>query len=153
LVVVNALPKVALLPIFFIFFGDLASIFVIAFTISIFITIIMIYSGFQEIHPNKIKLARSFNATRLQILAKVILPGSVPTMIAALKINVGLALVGVVVGEFQAGQSGLGALIIYGSQLFAMDLVMAAIIILAAISNVMYVCVYYFEAIAVRHRA
>ena len=152
LVVANALPKVALLPIFFIFFGHVASIYAIGFAISIFVTIIMIYSGFREIPPNKIKLVRVFNASKLQILTKVVLPGSVPTMIATLKINVGLALVGVIVGEFQAGDRGLGSVIIYGSQIFAMDLVMAAVVILALISTALYMAVIYAEGIVMKHR-
>jgi NitT/TauT family transport system permease protein len=95
---------------------------------------------------------RTFGASRWQILCKVVLPGSVPTLIAALKINVGLALVGVIVGEFQSSKAGLGFLIIYGSQIFQMHLVMAAIAILAVISVVMYVMIAYLENAVMRTR-
>ena len=85
--------------------------------------------------PNKIKLAQTFGASRGQLLTKVVLPGSVPTLIAALKVNVGLSLVGVVVGEFQSANVGLGYLIQYGSQIFKLNIVMTAITILAIISS------------------
>lgn len=145
LVVANALPKIALVPIFYIWLGATTSIYGMAVAISIFITIIMIYNGFREIDPNKIKLVRTFGASRWQTMRMVILPGSVPTMIAALKINVGLALVGVIVGEFQSAKAGLGFLIIYGSQIYQMNMVMTAIVILAVISTLMYLAIAVFE--------
>ncbi len=152
MVVANALPKIALVPIFYIWLGDEASIYAMAVAIALFITILMVYSGFRETDPNKIKLIRTFGASKAQILRKVVLPGNVPVMIAALKINVGLALVGVIVGEFQAAKAGLGHLIIYGSQIFAMNLVMTAITILAAISTVMYLIILYVENRVMQHR-
>ena len=152
MVVANALPKIALVPIFYIWLGDEASIYAMAVAIAIFITILMIYSGFRETDDNKIKLVRTFGASRAQILRKVVLPSNVPVMIAALKINVGLALVGVIVGEFQAAKAGLGHLIIYGSQIFAMDLVMTAITILAVISTVMYLAILYLETRIMQRR-
>ena len=152
LVVANAMPKAALAPIFYIWLGDKESIYGIAVAVGLFITIIMIYNGFNEVDPNKVKLARTFGASKLQILRKVILPGSVPTMIAALKINVGLSLVGVIIGEFQASKAGLGYLIIYGSQIFQMNLAMMAITILAIISTGMYIAIFYFERAVLKHR-
>ena len=152
MVVANALPKIALVPIFYIWLGDESSIYAMAVAIALFITILMVYSGFRESDANKIKLIRTFGASKVQILRKVVVPGTVPVMIAALKINVGLALVGVIVGEFQAAKAGLGHLIIYGSQIFAMDLVMTAITILAVISTVMYLIILYVENRVVQHR-
>ena len=111
LVVANAMPKTAFVPMFYIWLGATLSIYGMSLAISLFITILMIYWGFQGIDPNKIKLAQTFGATKWQILAKVVLPGSVPTLIAALKVNAGLSLVGVVVGEFQSANLGLGYLI------------------------------------------
>jgi NitT/TauT family transport system permease protein len=145
LVVANALPKIALVPIFYIWLGATTSIYGMAVAIAVFITIIMVYNGFREIDPNKIKLVRTFGASRWQILRMVILPGSVPTMIAALKVNVGLALVGVIVGEFQSAKAGLGFLIVYGSQIYQMNMVMTAIVILAVISTLMYLAIAVFE--------
>ncbi|MBM3486791.1 MAG: ABC transporter permease [Alphaproteobacteria bacterium] len=152
LVVANALPKIALVPIFYIWLGDTTSIYAMAIAIAVFITILMIFNGFQEIDPNKVKLVRTFGATRAQILAKVVLPGSVPTMIAAMKINVGLALVGVIVGEFQSSKAGLGYLIVYGSQIYKMDLVMTSVSILAVMSTVMYLAIAAFERRIQRRR-
>ena len=111
----------------------------------------MVYLGFRESDPNKIKLIRTFGASKAQILRKVVLPGNVPVMIAALKINVGLALVGVIVGEFQAAKAGLGHLIIYGADL-RLNLVMTAITILAVISTVMYLIILYVENRVMQHR-
>lgn len=151
LVVANALPKIALVPIFYIWLGAISSIYGMAVAIAVFITILMVFNGFKEIDQNKVKLVRTFGASRLQILRKVILPGSVPTMIAALKVNVGLALVGVIVGEFQSAKAGLGFLIQYGSQIYQMNMVMTSIVILAIISTVMYALIAWLE-VGVRRR-
>jgi NitT/TauT family transport system permease protein len=146
LVVANAMPKIAFVPIFYIWLGSQYSIYGMAVAIAVFVTIMIIFAGFRGIDPNKIKLANTFGATRWQVLCKVILPGSVPTLIAALKMNIGLALVGVVVGEFQSSNAGLGFLIINGSQIFKMNIVMTSITVLALISSVMYLAIYYLEA-------
>jgi NitT/TauT family transport system permease protein len=152
LVVANAMPKTAFVPIFYIWLGAALSVYGMSLAISLFITILMIYSGFQGIDPNKIKLAQTFGATKSQILAKVVLPGSVPTLIAALKVNVGLSLVGVVVGEFQSANLGLGYLIQYGSQIFKLNIVMTAITILALLSSAMYLAIAWLEAAVMRRR-
>ena len=152
LVVANAMPKTAFVPIFYIWLGATLSIYGMSLAISLFITILMIYSGFQGIDPNKIKLAQTFGASKGQILAKVVLPGSVPTLIAALKVNAGLSLVGVVVGEFQSANLGLGYLIVYGSQIFKMNIVMTAITILAIVSSLMYLAISWLETAVMRRR-
>ena len=152
LVVANAMPKTAFVPIFYIWLGATMSIYGMSLAISVFITILMIYSGFQGIDPNKIKLAQTFGATKGQILTKVVLPGSVPTLVAALKVNAGLSLVGVVVGEFQSANVGLGYLIQYGSQIFKMNIVMTGITILAIVSSLMYLAISWLEAAVMRRR-
>jgi NitT/TauT family transport system permease protein len=152
LVVANAMPKTAFVPIFYIWLGATLSIYAMSLAISLFITILVIYSGFTSIDPNKIKLARTFGATKRQILAKVVLPGSVPTLIAALKVNAGLSLVGVVVGEFQSANLGLGYLIQYGSQIFKLNIVMTAITIPAIVSSLMYLAISGIEAAVLRRR-
>ncbi len=152
LVVANAMPKTAFVPIFYIWLGATLSIYGMSLAISLFITILMIYSGFQGIDPNKVKLAQTFGASKSQILMKVVLPGSVPTLIAALKVNAGLSLVGVVVGEFQSASLGLGYLIQYGSQIFKMNIVMTAITVLAAFSSVMYLAISWLETAVMRRR-
>jgi NitT/TauT family transport system permease protein len=152
LVVANAMPKTAFVPIFYIWLGATLSIYGMSLAISLFITVLMIYSGFQGIDPNKIKLAQTFGATKLQILTKVVLPGSVPTLIATLKVNAGLSLVGVVVGEFQSANLGLGYLIQYGSQIFKMNIVMTAVTILAIVSSLMYLAISWLESAVMRRR-
>jgi NitT/TauT family transport system permease protein len=152
LVVANAMPKTAFVPIFYIWLGPTLSIYAMSLAISLFVTILVIYSGFTSIDPNKIKLARTFGATKRQILTKVVLPGSVPTLIAALKVNAGLSLVGVVVGEFQSANLGLGYLIQYGSQTFKLNIVMTAITILAIVSSLLYLAISGIEAAIIRTR-
>jgi NitT/TauT family transport system permease protein len=152
LVVVNAMPKTAFVPIFYLWLGASLSVYGMSLAISLFITILMIYNGFQGIDPNKVKLAQTFGASKRQILSKVVLPGSVPTLIAALKVNAGLSLVGVVVGEFQSANLGLGYLIQYGSQIFKMNIVMTAITILAILSSMMYLAISWLEAAVMRRR-
>jgi NitT/TauT family transport system permease protein len=150
LVVANAMPKTAFVPIFYIWLGAIASIYAMSLAISLFITILMIYAGFNGIDPNKIKLAQTFGASKAQILTKVVLPGSIPTMIAALKINAGLSLVGVIVGEFQSANLGLGFLIQYGSQIFKLNIVMTAVTILAIVSSVMYLAIHWLEVVVMK---
>jgi len=152
LVVANAMPKTAFVPIFYIWLGATLSIYGMSLAISLFITILMIYSGFQGVDPNKIKLAQTFGASKAQILRKVVLPGSVPTLIAALKVNAGLSLVGVVVGEFQSANLGLGYLIQYGSQIFKMNIVMTAVTLLAIVSSLMYLAIAKLESAVMRGR-
>lgn len=152
LVVANAMPKTAFVPIFYIWLGATLSIYGMSLAISLFITVLMIYSGFQGVDPNKIKLAQTFGASKAQILTKVVLPGSVPTFIAALKVNAGLSLVGVIVGEFQSANVGLGYLIQYGSQIFKMNIVMTAVTILAIVSSLMYLAISWLESAVMRRR-
>jgi NitT/TauT family transport system permease protein len=152
LVVANAMPKTAFVPIFYIWLGATMSIYGMSLAISLFVTILMIYSGFQGVDANKVKLAQTFGANKRQILTKVVLPGSVPTLIATLKVNAGLSLVGVVVGEFQSANLGLGYLIQYGSQIFKMNIVMCGITILAVVSSMMYLAISWLEAAVMRRR-
>lgn len=146
LVVLNALPKTALGPIILVWIGGTTqSIIVMALLVSIIVTILNVYSGFIACDEDKIKLLKTFGATKFQILQKVILPSNIPNIISVLKINVGLSLVGVIVGEFLVSKSGLGYLIIYGGQVFKMDLVMTSVIILAAVAALLYLVVHWLE--------
>lgn len=138
MVVLNALPKVALGPIFYIWLGDRYSVYGMAVAISVIVTIMMAENGFKEIARTKLQLMESFGATKLQMLRMVMLPASVPNLIATLKVNVGLTLVGVIMGEFLSSKAGLGYLIIYGGQVFQMDMVMVSICMLALMSIVLY---------------
>jgi NitT/TauT family transport system permease protein len=152
IVALNALPKIALVPLFFIWLGDVKSIYAMAIAISVFVTTLMLYTGFQATDPDKVKLAKLFGASRRQILTKIVLPGSVPTMISTLKISVGLSLVGVVVGEFQAAKAGLGYLISYGGMIFQLNLVMTSVVVLAIISTLMFAGIQTLESFIYRRR-
>ncbi|MTI54834.1 ABC transporter permease [Geosporobacter ferrireducens] len=114
-------------------------------TVSIVVTILGVYGGFKEVDGDKIKMLQTFGATRLQILQKVIIPASIPTIVSAVKINVGLSWVGVIVGELMVSRAGIGYLIVYGSQVFRLDLVITSVIILAILATFMYQGVAYLE--------
>jgi NitT/TauT family transport system permease protein len=139
LVILNSLPKTALAPILIVWVGNnMKSIIVIALLTSIIVTILTVWNGFLGVDKDKIKLIKTFGGTKIQILTKVILPSSVPTIINALKVNVGLSFVGVIVGEFLVASAGLGYLIVYGSQIFKLDWVMMSVIILSILSAILY---------------
>lgn len=139
LVVLNALPKIALGPIIIFWVGNgITAIIVITLLISIITTIISILAGFSEIDKNKIKLMQTLGATKFQILTHLIIPASIPNIISALKINVGLSWVGVIIGEFLVAKEGLGFLIVYGGQVAQLDMVMMSIVILSIVAYIMY---------------
>ncbi len=139
LVVLNSLPKTALAPIIIVWLGNnMTSIIATALMTSIVVTIMTVLNGFLHINNDKIKLIQTFGGTKKQVLTKVILPASIPTIISALKINVGLSFVGVIVGEFLVAQAGLGYLIVYGSQIFKLDWVMLSVLLLAVMAAIMY---------------
>ncbi len=146
LTILNSLPKVALGPIIIIWAGaGINSIILMALLISVIITIINIYQSFIEVDYNKIKLMKSFKATKRQIYTKLVLPSSYPAFINALKINVSMSLIGVIMGEFLVSKDGIGYLIMYGSQVFNLNLVITGILILAIVSAIMYYIILYIE--------
>jgi NitT/TauT family transport system permease protein len=139
LVVLNSMPKVSLGPLFIVSFGSgFVSILAMGIAITVIITTIVIYTSFQSVDSSYLLLARSFGASRSQIFWKIIFPAAIPDMIAALKVNVGLSWVGVIVGEFLVSKQGLGYLMIYGFQVFNLHLVMLSLMIVAVIATIMY---------------
>ncbi len=119
LVVLNSLPKSALAPLLIVWLGaNMRTIIVAGMSVAIFGSILNLYTGFNEMDPDKIKLIYTLQGTKRDVLTKVILPGTVPLLISVMKVNIGLCLVGVVIGEFIGARQGLGYLIIYGSQVF-----------------------------------
>lgn len=153
LVVLNSLPKIALGPVFIVWIGaGPAAIIVMTLAISLIVTVLEVLNGFLAIDEEKIKLVQTFGGTKSQILTKVLLPASSPTFINALKINVGLSWVGVIVGEFLVSKAGLGYLIVYGGQVFKLDLVMTSVIILGVAATVMYQGVVYLEKFLVKNK-
>lgn len=139
LVVLNALPKTALGPIFIVWMGaGMGAIVTMTLAISLIVTILNMYQGFRNTDGEKIRLMRTLGASRGQILRLLVFPANYATLLATLKVNVGLSWVGVIMGEFLVSRAGLGYLIVYGSQVFNMDLVMASVLILAAAAVIMY---------------
>lgn len=138
-VVLNSLPKIALGPIIIIWVGTgKASIITMAVLISVIITTITILNGFASTDKDKMLLLKSMQASRLQIFIKLVAPANVPTLMACLKINVGMSWIGTIMGEYLASKEGLGYLLVYGSQVFRLDMVMTCTIVLCALAGVMY---------------
>lgn len=153
LVVLNSLPKIALGPIIIIWVGaGMKAIVVMALAISLVVTVMELLNGFHNTDRNLIKMARTFGATKGQIFSKVVLPANITTLINSLKINLGLSLVGVIAGEFLVSKAGLGYLIVYGGQVFKLDLVMASVIILAVFAAIIYKLVLILEKIMLKNR-
>ena len=153
LVVLNALPKIALGPIIIIWAGaNMNAIIMMTFLICIIVTVMSVLGGFMSCDEGKIFLLESMGATKLQILTKLILPYSLPNFISVLKINVGLAWVGTIMGEYLVSGAGLGYLIIYGGQVFKLDLVMASTVILCLLAALMYFAVCLAERLINRKR-
>lgn len=153
MVVFNSMPKVALGPIFIVMFGaGFLSITVTTLSITVIVTTLVVYNSFCEVDSNLIKVVQVFGGTRSQVFRKVILPASFPTIISTLKVNVGMAWVGVIVGEFLVAKMGLGYLIIYGFQVFNFTLVMSSLLIIAVVATGMYQLVVYAERKLLNHR-
>ena len=153
LVILNSLPKIALGPIIIIWVGaGMKAIIVMALAISLVVTVMELLNGFNNTDKDKIKMARTFGATKAQIFTKIVLPSNVTTLVNSLKINLGLSLVGVIAGEFLVSKAGLGYLIVYGGQVFKLDLVMASVIILAVFAAIIYKLVLIFEKIVLKNR-
>ena len=142
IITLNSLPKIALGPIIIVWMGTGSkSIIFMAVLICIIITIISMLSGFASVDKEKIMLLRSMQANKFKILIKLILPANIPTLISVLKINVGLSWIGSILGEYLSSQKGLGYLLVYGSQVFQLDLVMTSTVILCILAGGMYGCV------------
>lgn len=120
LVVLNSLPKSALAPILIVWLGNnMKTIIIAAISVAVFGSILNLYTGFCGVDPDKLKLIKTLKGSRVDCLKLVVLPSSIPLLISIMKVNIGLSLVGVIIGEFLAARSGLGYLIIYGSQVFS----------------------------------
>ena len=142
LVVLNALPKTALGPIFIVWMGaGTGAIVTMTLAISVIVTILNMYTGFQSTDPEKLRLLQTMGASKGQVLWLLVFPANCPTLFSTLKVNVGLSWVGVIMGEFLVSKAGLGYLIVYGSQVFNMDLVMTSVLVLALAAVAMYLLV------------
>lgn len=139
MVILNSLPKSALAPILIVWLGaNYKTIIVCAISVAIFGSILNIYTGFITVEPDKLKLIRTLGGNRMDCLRLVVIPASRENILSIMKVNIGLCLVGVIIGEFLAARAGLGYLIIYGSQVFKMDWVLLGIILLCIIAMILY---------------
>lgn len=151
LTLINSLPKIALGPIIIIWAGaGIKSIIIMALLISTIVTIINIYQGFIDTDELKIKLMKTFKASKIQIYTNLVLPNSFTNIISTLKINISMSLIGIIMGEFLVSKQGIGYLIMYGSQIFNLDLVMTGILILSILSLIMYYLILYLEKIIIK---
>lgn len=145
-VILNSLPKSALAPVFIVWLGNnMKTIIIAAISVAVFGSIITIYTAFSEVEEDKIKLIRTLGGTKRDILFKVVFPSNIPSIISVMKVNIGLSLVGVIIGEFLAAKAGLGYLVIYGSQVFKLDYVIMSIMILCIVAAVLYKILEKFE--------
>lgn len=148
LVLLNSLPKSALAPMIIVWLGNNPkAIIITAISVAIFGTILNVYTSFAETDKDKIRLIQTLGGSKHAILTKVVLPSSVKTIISNMKVNIGLSLVGVIIGEFLAARAGLGYLIIYGSQVFKMDWVALSIVILCIISVILFKIIDFIEKV------
>ena len=153
LIILNSLPKIALGPLIIIWVGiGTNAIVTMGILICVVITIINLLNGYLSVSNEKIMLLKTMGANKFQILTKLIIPATLPNFISTLKINLGMAWVGVIMGEYLSSKAGLGYLLVYGGQVFKLDLVMTAIIILCILSGVMYGIISIIEKIIIKKR-
>ncbi len=152
-VVLNALPKIALGPLIIIWCGtgDKAIVFMTVL-IGIIVAILNMLNGFMATDENKLLLLKSMGASKLQILTKLVIPSSLPNFISMLKINVGMAWIGSIMGEYIVSKAGIGYLIVYGGQVFKLDLVMSAVFILCILAAAMYAVVAFLEKLIIKNK-
>ena len=151
-VVLNALPKIALGPLIIIWFGTGSkAIVVMTILIGLIVAILNMLNGFMATDAGKLLLLKSMGASKKQMLTKLVIPSSMPNFISMLKINVGMAWIGSIMGEYIVSKAGIGYLIVYGGQVFKLDLVMSAVVILCILAAVMYAIVATVEKLVIRN--
>lgn len=139
MVVLNSLPKSALAPLLIVWLGaNYRTIIVAGMSVAVFGSILSLYTCFRETDPGKLMLIRTLGGTRKDALFRVLLPASIPNLLSIMKVDIGLCLVGVIIGEFMASRQGLGYLIIYGSQVFKLDWVLMSIVLLCIAAMALY---------------
>ena len=152
LVILNSLPKSALAPLLIVWLGaNMRTIIVAGMSVAIFGSIITLYTGFRETDEEKLKLIQTFGGNKYHQLIKIVLPASIPLILSTMKVNIGLCLVGVIIGEFIGARQGLGYLIIYGSQTFKLTWVLMSIVILCIIAMGLYSILNFAEKLYMKH--
>lgn len=146
MVVLNSLPKSALAPLLIVWLGsNYRTIIVTGMSVAIFGSILSLYQGFMEVDADKIKLIQTLGGNRRNVMTKVVLPSNIPTLFSIMKVDIGLCLVGVIIGEFISSRCGLGYMIIYGSQIFKLDWIILGIVILCIIAMALYALINLLE--------
>ena len=152
LTMLNSLPKVALGPLIIIIFGaNIKSIIIMALLINLIINIITIYNGFIETDEYQLKLFKTLNASKFQTLIYLVIPSSYQTIISSFKLCIAQTLVGVCMGELLVSKKGIGYLIVYGKQVFNLNLVITGIILLAILSYILYKLIVILEKKLLKH--
>ena len=152
-VVLNALPKIALGPLIIIWCGTgKTAIVFMTVLIGLIVAILNMLNGFMATEENKLLLMKSMGASKWQTLTKLVIPSSLPNFISMLKINVGMAWIGSIMGEYIVSKAGIGYLIVYGGQVFKLDLVMSAVVILCILAAAMYALVTLLERLVIKNR-
>lgn len=148
IVVLNSLPKSALAPLLIVWLGATKTTIIVAgMSVAIFGSILNLYTSFTTVDPEKVKLIYTLRGNRMHALIKVVIPSSIPSIISTMKVNIGLCLVGVIIGEFLAARNGLGYLIIYASQTFKLDWLLMSIVILCIMAMGLYSLINLLERI------
>lgn len=152
MVMLNSLPKSALAPLLIVWLGaNYKTIILTGISVAVFGSVMSLYTGFMEVDTEKIKLIYTLNGTNRDALYKVVLPANIPNLFSIMKVNIGLCLVGVIIGEFIASRQGLGYLIIYGSQVFKLDWVIMSIVILCLLAWGLYSLINCLEKRCLKH--
>lgn len=153
IIVLNALPKIALGPVIIIAFGSgVKSIIFMTIIVTVIVTIINMSNAYDQTEKGKILLLRSLGANKLTVLTKLVIPASAPAFFSTLKVNVGLSWIGSIMGEYIVSRQGLGYLIVYGGQVLNLDLVMTSTILLCVLASLMYLCVILAEKLTLSRR-
>lgn len=146
LTLLNSLPKVALGPLLIIWIGaNTNSIIVMSLLINLIVSIVGFYNGFINTDDYKLRLIKSFGANQIQILFHLVIPSSLETIFSTLKLNISMSLIGVIMGEFLSSKAGIGYLILYGTQVFNLNLVMTGIFLLLILSYLLYLIITFIE--------
>lgn len=146
LVILNSLPKSALAPLFIVWLGTgIKTIVIAGISVAVFGSVISLFTQFKQTDEERKKLILTLGGNKFDVYTRIVLPYSVPTMINSMKVNIGLSLVGVIIGEFLAARRGLGYLIIYGTQVFKLDMVISSILLLCFIAYGLYFIILQLE--------
>lgn len=146
LVVLNSLPKSALAPLLIVWLGATPKTIIVAgMSVAIFGSLLNMATAFREVDAEKIKLIYTLQGRKYQALTKVVIPSCIPAIVSNMKVNIGLCLVGVIIGEFLAARNGLGYLIIYSSQVFKMNWLLMSIVILCILAIGLYAVINLIE--------